>query len=191
MAKHKIVIITGPGGVGKTTISQFLCQNLSEEFRETVSCTTRAKREHETDGKDYYFISEQDFEKKIKNNEFIEYNKFPNGYMYGTLYSEALGILEKSNCIIVMDPVTASTLKENPFFKENETHSFFLNADEKIVKRRLIKRGASKEEIAQRLKIAKDEREYAKYCDHRVFVKNPYYASNRVYKILTGKNLEI
>ena len=45
MAKHKIVILTGPGGVGKTTISQFLCQNLSEEFRETVSCTTRSKRE--------------------------------------------------------------------------------------------------------------------------------------------------
>ena len=90
-----------------------------------------------------------------------------------------------------MDPVTASTLKQNPFFTENETHTFFLNADENIVKRRLVKRGASKEEIAQRLQIAKDERQYAKYCDHRVFVKNPFYASDRVYKILTGKNLEI
>ena len=96
MSKHKIVILTGPGGVGKTTISQFLCQNLSEEFRETVSCTTRNKRELEIDGKDYYFISEQDFQNKIENNEFIEYNKFPNGFMYGTLYSEVLSILEKS-----------------------------------------------------------------------------------------------
>ena len=188
---NKIVIITGPGGVGKTTISQFLCQNLSEEFRETVSCTTRNKREHELNGKDYYFISQEDFENKIANNEFIEYNKFPNGYMYGTLYSEVLGILKNSNCIIVMDPVTASTLKENPFFKEHKTESFFLNADEGIVRRRLVKRGASKQEINQRLQIAKDERQYAKFCDHRVFVKNPYYASNRVYKILTGKNLEI
>ena len=191
MSKHKIVIITGPGGVGKTTISQFLCQNLSEEFRETVSCTTRSKREHEIDGKDYYFITKEEFAEKIKNDEFVEYNVFPNGYMYGTLYSEVLSILEKSNCIIVMDPVTASVLKEKPFFKEHETHTFFLNADESIVRRRLIKRGASKQEIKQRLDIAKNEREYAKFCDHRVFVKNPYYASNRVYKILTGKNLEI
>ena len=90
-----------------------------------------------------------------------------------------------------MDPVTASTLKENKFFKENETHTFFLNADERIVKRRLVKRGAKKEEIKQRLDIAKKEREYAKFCDHRVFVKNPYYASARVYKILTGKPFEI
>lgn len=191
MAKHKIVIITGPGGVGKTTISQFLCQNLSGEFKETVSCTTRPKREHEEDGKDYYFISKEEFEKKVENNEFLEYNTFPNGYMYGTLYSEVLSILENSNCIIVMDPVTASTLKEREFFKQNETKSFFLNADESIVRRRLVKRGASKAEIKQRLDIAKDERTYAKYCDHRVFVKNPYYASSRVYKILTGKTFEI
>ncbi len=191
MSKHKIVILTGPGGVGKTTISQFLCQNLSDEFRETVSCTTRKKREHEIDGKDYYFISKEEFEKKIENDELVEYNSFPNGYMYGTLYSEVTSILQKCNCIIVLDPVTASVLKEKPYFKEHETHTFFLNADENIVKRRLKKRGASKQEIQQRLDIAKNEREYAKYCDHRVFVKNPYYASNRVYKILTGKQLEI
>jgi len=191
MSKHKIVILTGPGGVGKTTISQFLCQNLSEEFKETVSATTRAKREAEIDGKDYYFISKENFEEKIKNDEFLEYNIFPNGFMYGTLYSEVLSILEKCNCIIVMDPITASTLKEREFFKKHETHTFFLNADEGVVKRRLKKRGASREEIKQRLEIAKNERTYAKYCDHRVFVKNPYYASARVYKILTHKVLEI
>ena len=191
MNNHKIVIITGPGGVGKTTISQFLCQNLSEEFKETVSCTTRPKREMEIDGKDYYFISKEDFENKIANNEFIEYNVFPNGYMYGTLYSEVLSILKTSNCIIVMDPVTTATLKEKPFFSEHKTHTFFLNADESIVKRRLVKRGADKKEIKQRLDIAKNEREYAKFCDHKVFVKNPFYASSRIYKILTGKKLEI
>lgn len=191
MSKHKIVILTGPGGVGKTTISQFLCQNLSDEFRETVSCTTRKKREHEIDGKDYYFITKEEFEQKIENDEFVEYNAFPNGYMYGTLYSEVTSILQKCNCIIVLDPVTASVLREKPYFKQYETHTFFLNADENIVRRRLKKRGASKQEIQQRLDIAKNERQYAKYCDHRVFVKNPYYASNRVYKILTGKQLEI
>ena len=126
MSKHKIVILTGPGGVGKTTISQFLCQNLSDEFRETVSCTTRKKREHEIDGKDYYFITKEEFEQKIENDEFVEYNAFPNGYMYGTLYSEVTSILQKCNCIIVLDPVTASVLREKPYFKQHETHTFFL-----------------------------------------------------------------
>ena len=90
-----------------------------------------------------------------------------------------------------LNGVTASTLKEKEFFQKHETHTFFLNADESIVRRRLKKRGADTKEINQRLAIAKDERQYAKFCDHRVFVKNPYYASGRVYKILTGKQFEI
>lgn len=190
MSTHKIVIITGPSGVGKTTISQFLCQNLMEEFSETVSCTTRPKRDKEVDGKDYYFVTKEEFEEKIKNNELLEYNVY-NGNYYGTLYAEITSILSRCNCIIVLDPVTASTLKEKEFFKKHETHTFFLSADETIVRRRLKKRGTSKEEIKQRLDIAKGEREYAKFCDHKVFVKNPYYASSRIYKILTGKVLEI
>ena len=189
--KHKIVVLVGPGGVGKTTIAEFLCQNLTEEFSKGVTCTTRPKREHEIEGKDYYFLSQETFDEKIKNNEFIEYNAFPNGYLYGSLYSEVLSILKKSHCVMTMDPVSMENLKENKFFVENPTRTFFLNADDSVLKRRLVKRGASKEEIKKRLEIAKDERGYAKYCDHKVFVKNPYYASARIYKILTGKKLEI
>ena len=183
--ENKIIIITGPGGVGKTTISQFLCQNLNGKFRETVSCTTRPKRELEIDGKDYYFITEEDFQAKIDNGEFIEYNLFPNGYRYGTLFSEAENILKKCNCIIVLDPVTASKLRENPYFGDN-TITFFLDADEDTVDKRLVKRGAKWAEIKKRMLIGEEERKYANCCDHHVFVRNPYDASRKIYKIITN-----
>jgi len=151
--ENKIIIITGPGGVGKTTISQFLCNNLHGKFKETVSCTTRAKRECEIDGKDYYFITDEEFQKKVENNEFIEHNLFPNGFRYGTLYSEAEGILKNCNCIIVMDPVTAAHLRENPYFGDN-TITFFLDADEE-------------EQIARSLGVSVEsmylEREFSEY----------------------------
>lgn len=189
--ENKIIIITGPGGVGKTTISQFLCNNLHGKFKETVSCTTRAKRECEIDGKDYYFITDEEFQKKVENNEFIEHNLFPNGFRYGTLYSEAEGILKNCNCIIVMDPVTAAHLRENPYFGDN-TITFFLDADEDTIHKRLVKRGAKWAEIKKRMSIAEKEREYADSCDHHVFVRNPYDASRKIYKIVTnGEKFEL
>ena len=98
MSEHKVIILVGPGGVGKSTISQYLCSHFPDEFQETVSGKTRTIRKGEVDGVHYHFISESEFAEKIKNNEFLEYNLFPNGNMYGTLFSEVDNILKTKNC---------------------------------------------------------------------------------------------
>lgn len=85
MSKGKIIVFTAPSGAGKTTIKKRVLEDYPD-FIFSVSATTRKKRETETEGIDYFFISEAEFELKIKNDEFIEWEKFYD-YYYGTLKS--------------------------------------------------------------------------------------------------------
>lgn len=91
MAKAKLgsaIIISGPSGVGKSTV----CSKVREQFPEmefSISCTTRKPRPGEVDGVHYYYLSKEEFEKRISNGEFIEYARvFDN--IYGTLASEVI-----------------------------------------------------------------------------------------------------
>ncbi len=81
-AKSKLVVISGPSGVGKSTICDELLQRLPNAWL-SVSATTRKKTEAETDGEDYYFFSEEQFQEKIAKGEFLEYAQVFDNY-YGT-----------------------------------------------------------------------------------------------------------
>ena len=84
--KGKCVIFCAPSGAGKTTIVRHLL-NCFSELQFSVSACTRSKRENEVNGKDYYFLSVDEFKKRIENNEFIEWEEVYNGSYYGTLKS--------------------------------------------------------------------------------------------------------
>lgn len=87
MKSNKVIILCGPSGVGKATIEKFLFDDKDLNLSFSVSATTRDKREGEEDGKEYYFIDRNNFDKKIEANEFVEWNEhFSN--KYGTLKSE-------------------------------------------------------------------------------------------------------
>ena len=81
MKKGKFIVVSGPSGVGKGTICNVLIKELSAWY--SVSMTTREKREGEEEGKNYYFVTKEEFENKIKEGNFIEYNIYNNNY-YGT-----------------------------------------------------------------------------------------------------------
>ncbi len=83
MAEPKLFVFSAPSGAGKTTIIKDILKNFPE-FKFSVSATTRKKRPEEINGVDYYFISEEEFKRKIDNNEFVEWEKFYDNY-YGTL----------------------------------------------------------------------------------------------------------
>ncbi|MEG8946854.1 guanylate kinase [Rosettibacter firmus] len=83
MSKPRLFVFSAPSGAGKTTIVRDILKSFPE-FKFSVSATTRKKRANEIDGVDYYFISEEEFKRKIDNNEFVEWEKFYDHY-YGTL----------------------------------------------------------------------------------------------------------
>ena len=99
MGKGKLIAISAPSGTGKTTIIREVLK-LFPEIVFSVSATTRARRENEVDGKHYYFITEEEFEKKIENNEFIEWEKFYD-YYYGTYKFFVDEVINKDESIIL------------------------------------------------------------------------------------------
>ena len=103
MIKRKItgdlIVISGPSGSGKGTIIQELLKD-SDNLHLSISATSRGMRPYETDGKEYYFLSREEFEKKIKNDEFLEYTSY-NGNYYGTLKSELTNNLKNGINVIL------------------------------------------------------------------------------------------
>ncbi len=97
--KGALIVVSGPSGVGKSTlIERFLGQDDKSTF--SISYTTRQKRDHETDGRDYYFVDERTFEAMISDGRFLEWEEV-HGNLYGTPRDEILAILETGKDIIL------------------------------------------------------------------------------------------
>lgn len=154
--KGKLIIFSAPSGAGKTTIVKHLLQkDFGLEF--SVSATSRQPRSGETDGKDYYFLSESEFREKIKNDEFLEWEEVYNGNFYGTLKSEVERIRNAGKHVIFdVDVVGALNIKK---FYGGEALAVFVqppSVDE--LKNRLQNRSTESEEKI-RMRVAKAEKE--------------------------------
>lgn len=86
--KNKIVIIAAPSGSGKTSVVRHLLKVFPDQLAFSISAATRSPRNYEKHGVDYYFISVEEFESKIEENEFVEWEMVYEGKYYGTLKSE-------------------------------------------------------------------------------------------------------
>lgn len=153
--KGLLIVVSGVSGAGKGTICKKLCER-NENIVLSVSCTTREKREGEIDGKDYFFISKNEFEEKIKNDEMLEYAVVHQTNYYGTPKLNIENLLSKGkNVILEIDIQGAISIKEN--YKE-AICIFILPPSMQEVKRRLIIRGTTdKDELLRRFKSAYKE----------------------------------
>lgn len=100
----KLIVISGPSGVGKGTIVKLLQEKYQEEGKKlylSISCTTREPREGEREGVHYYFITEEEFLRRISEGDFFEYNKYGTGKYYGTPKSTVLEYLNKGYDVIL------------------------------------------------------------------------------------------
>ena len=108
--KHVLLAVSGPSGVGKGTMVKTLISR-REDVVESVSCTTRPPREGEVDGKHYFFLSREEFERRIKEDDFLEYDEHFGNY-YGTPKSFVQKTLEGKSVILEIDVVGALNAKK-------------------------------------------------------------------------------
>lgn len=164
MHKNKLIIFSAPSGSGKTTIITEVLKFFNNiEF--SVSACSRKPRPGEKDGKDYYFLTVDEFKEKIKNNEFVEWEEVYKDNFYGTLKSELERIWAKGNHVLFdVDVLGGVNLKK--IFSENSLAIFIMPPSIKELERRLRNRATETEEqIQKRVGKARKELEYSKFFD--------------------------
>ena len=157
------LILSAPSGTGKTTICKILREKLPD-LKIAVSHTTRPIRTGEKDGEDYYFISDKEFEEKIKNNDFLEWAKVHNCY-YGTSFKSAEGHLKHGyDALIELDVQGVESLRKMDY---QGVYLLIFPPSIAELEARLNKRGTdSKDRIRLRLETGKNEVKKYKMYDY-------------------------
>jgi len=146
----KVIIITAPSGAGKTTVVKHLLKTFPE-LAFSVSATTRSKREGETDGKDYYFLSEADFKNKIAAGEFLEWEEVYAGRFYGTLFSDVEKLNSEGKTVVFDVDVKGAVNIKNKY--GNNALAVFVKAPtfEILVERLKARSTESEAELQKRM----------------------------------------
>lgn len=186
MKKGKLIVISGPSGVGKDTIvNEYLKENNASL---SVSATTRKPRENEKHKVHYYFLTNDEFEEKINNDEFLEYAKYNNCY-YGTLKEEVEGKLEKGIDVILVIEVQGALNIKNQM--NDAVLIFIMPPSIEELKRRLESRNLdSAEMIDNRLKIALTEIDKNSEYDYIVINDEINAAVNEIKEIINKESIK-
>ncbi|MDD2203757.1 MAG: guanylate kinase [Bacteroidales bacterium] len=176
---EKMIIVSAPSGAGKTSIVKKLLEAVPN-LMFSISATSRQKRNNETDGKDYYFLSTADFKDKINAQDFIEWEEVYTNTFYGTLKSEVDRIWNiGKNVIFDVDVKGGLNIKNQ--FGDKALAIFILPPSIKILEERLRNRNTNNEEdIIQRLAKAEYELGFAQQFDKQIINDDLQTAVNEI-----------
>lgn len=181
--KGKLIIISAPSGAGKSTIIRHLLDSgINLEF--SVSATTRPPRGSETNGKDYYFFSLEEFRKGIKDECFIEWEEVYKDQLYGTMKSEIKRIWDKGKHVLFDVDVKGGINLKN-IFKKEAISIFIMPPSVKELELRLLRRGTDdRQKISMRVAKAEQEMKLANQFDNIIINENLEQAKKEVYNIV-------
>ncbi len=179
--KNIMVVLSSPSGVGKTTLTKKIQQKYNN-FKISVSHTTRTPRPNEVEGVDYNFVSKKEFETLIDNGEFYEHAKIFDNY-YGTLKKNVENILKKNDLLFDIDWQGTKQLSN---FQELKLIKIFLITDSKAeLKNRLLKRNQNtKEEVEKRFKAFDEDIKHWNDYDYIIINKNLDECFKQIEKII-------
>ena len=154
---NKIIIISGSSGSGKTTLVNYLMLHTEFNLTFSVSACSRQKRPLEIHGKNYFFLSVEEFKEKIHNNQFLEWEEVYKDHFYGTLKSSTTDILNSGkNILFDVDVKGAQSIKE--YFQDQALSIFIKAPTVSIARDRLMQRGTeSKNQINFRINKIQSE----------------------------------
>lgn len=186
-----IVVLSGPTASGKTTIVNRLMQESPVKLIKAISATTRPRRKGEVDGQDYYFLTNEEFEDRQKNNELLECEQVHGlGYWYGTLKSELVRAAKEGGWAFLEIDVQG-TLKLKEQFPQAITLFVRTSSDQEYEKR-IRGRGTESEEIIEkRLATIRKELELAEHYSHVIINDDLDRAVNEIGTILKQREQEI
>ncbi len=161
---EKLIIVTAPSGAGKTTIVHHLLRQFPE-LAFSVSATNRARRAHEIDGVDYYFLSTDDFKQRVTEGAFLEYEEVYDDQFYGTLKSEVERLWDLGKCIIFdVDVKGAISIKK---VYPDESLAIFIKPPSKdiLFERLKNRKTETTESLRKRIARATEELKYENRFD--------------------------
>ena len=185
--KGLLIVLSGPSGVGKGTVCKELIKYFNAWF--SVSATTRGKRDGEIEGQDYFFVSKEEFEQKIKDNQFLEYATYNNNY-YGTLKSK---INEKLNeNIDVFAEIEVNGAKNIKNIYKDSILIYILPPSLKELEERLRGRNTENEQtIINRMNITKEEIKQIDIYDYAVVNDNLEKTIEKVKNIIESEKSKV
>ena len=166
--RGKLIVFSAPSGSGKTTIVRALLKRPELNLAFSISATSRPPRGEEVDGKDYYFLSQKEFEQNIRDGAFLEWEEVYPGQHYGTLLEEVNRLLEEGkNVVFDIDVIGGLNIKKQ--FNDEALALFVQPPSVEVLAQRLEQRGTdSSEKIHMRLEKARLELSQAPNFDHAV-----------------------
>ena len=180
-----MLILSSPSGAGKTTLTKKIQQKY-QNFKISVSHTTRKPRSNEVEGIDYFFVSHEEFKIKISKNEFYEYAKIFDNY-YGTS-RESVNILLNNNNNILFDIDWQGTQQLSKFDELKLVKVFLLPPDKKELENRLIQRNQDNPDIiSKRLKAYDNDIHHWSDYDHVIINDNLEHCFSQIEKIILSE----
>ena len=185
MKQGKLIIISAPSGSGKSTIIGRIMQDESLRLAFSVSATTRPRRGQEVHGVDYYYLTTEEFQQKIANDELVEYQEVYEGRYYGTLKSEVERITAMGNNVVLdLDVLGGVNVKK--MYGDRALSIFIQPPSVEVLRQRLINRGTdSMEDIKARVDKAEFEISIGPQFDYTVINDDLETAVNQVHDLIT------
>ena len=157
---EKLIVFSAPSGSGKTTIVRHLLEQSKLPLAFSISATTRAPRGNEKNGVDYYFLTKEEFEQKIREGSFLEYEEVYPGLFYGTLKSEIERLWASGKAVLFdIDVMGGLTIKKT--YPEKTLTVFVKPPSVEALEQRLRNRNTDSEETLQ-VRLAKSASELEK-----------------------------